>query len=317
MERATTLSRATMTAAVVAAPGEVVLEQTPLPQLDVDDVLIRVEGCGVCGSNVPLWEGRPWFEYPLLPGAPGHEGWGRVEQLGAAAVGPAPGTRVAFLSERAFAERAVARAAEVVPLPDALDGTPFPGEALGCALNVLDRSRIAPRERVAVVGVGFLGLLLVQLAAGLGARVTAFGRRSSSLALARRLGAEETASMADAADASFDRVVEAAGVQETLDAASRLVRERGLLVIAGFHQDGLRHVDLQSWNWRGIDVVNAHEREPARYVSGMTRAVEAVATGLLDPTPLLTHRFRLDEVAAALDTARERPEGFVKALVLT
>jgi threonine dehydrogenase-like Zn-dependent dehydrogenase len=311
-------SRATMTAAVVASPGEVRLAQAPVPELTAGEILIRVEGCGVCGSNLPLWEGRPWFDYPLPAGAPGHEAWGRVEQVEPDGGGPAPGTRVAFLSDRSFAELAVARTADAVPLPAALDGTPFPGEALGCALNVLERSRIEAGDRVAVVGVGFLGLLLVQLAAGLGARVTALGRRPFALELAARVGAEETAALADAGeDASFDRVIEAAGVQETLDVATKLVRERGVLVVAGYHQDGLRQVDLQSWNWRGIDVVNAHERDPARYVSGIRRAVTAVTSGLLDPTPLYTHRYRLDELPAALDAARDRPEGFVKALVLT
>ena len=43
---------------------------------------VRLEGCGVCGSNLPVWEGRPWFQYPLDPGTPGHEGWGVIEEVG-------------------------------------------------------------------------------------------------------------------------------------------------------------------------------------------------------------------------------------------
>jgi threonine dehydrogenase-like Zn-dependent dehydrogenase len=73
---------------------------------------------------------------------------------------------------------------------------------------------------------------------------------------------------------------------------------------------------MQLWNWRGLDVVNAHERDPAVYVEGIREAADAVAAGRLDPSPLYTHRFGLDQVDAALDTATERPDGFIKALVM-
>ena len=73
---------------------------------------------------------------------------------------------------------------------------------------------------------------------------------------------------------------------------------------------------MQLWNWRGIDVINAHEREQAIYVEGMRLAAEAVAEGRLDPSPLYTHTFPLDRLDEALDAAGERPDGFVKALVM-
>jgi threonine dehydrogenase-like Zn-dependent dehydrogenase len=106
-------------------------------------------------------------------------------------------------------------------------------------------------------------------------------------------------------------VVECAGTQSALDTASRLVAERGRLVVAGYHQDGTRRIDLQSWNWRGIDVVNAHERDPAAYVQGMREAAELD----LDVDRLLTHRFPLERLGDAFAAAVERPPGFVKAWV--
>ncbi len=113
-----------------------------------------------------------------------------------------------------------------------------------------------------------------------------------------------------------DVVIEAAGTQPTLDLAGPLVRVRGRLVIAGFHQDGPRQVDMQLWNWRGLDVINAHERDPAVYVEGIRAAATAVSHGGLDPAPLYTHRFALDHLDEALETARTRPDGFIKALVM-
>ena len=306
---------ATVRALVLERPGCVRVEERPVPAPGPGQVLVRVEGCGVCGSSLPLWEGRDWFSYPLAPGAPGHEGWGVVAALGAGVAGPPPGTRVAFLSERAFAQTDVADAAALVPLPPELDGLPFPGEAVGCAFNVLARSDVRPGQRVAVVGIGFLGALLVALSAARGARVTALSRRPFALRLAERLGAERALTLDEAPDEEFERVLEAAGVQATLDVASRLTAERGRLVIAGYHQDGPRSVDMRLWNWRGIDVVNAHERDRSAAVDGMRAAVAAVASGQLDLRPLVTHVYPLDRAEEAFEAARTRPEGFLKAVV--
>jgi threonine dehydrogenase-like Zn-dependent dehydrogenase len=283
---------ATTRAAVVAAPGRVEISRTELPELGPGEALVRIEGCGVCASSLPLWEGRHWFAYPLPAGAPGHEPWGTVE------AGPDElvGRRVAFLSERGFAERAIVAAEHVVPLPPELDGLPFPGEALACAGLVLRRAAVRPGQAVAVLGLGFLGSAIASL---LGADVTRV-RRDTPL---------------DGLEERFDCVIECAGTQAALDAASRLVATRGRLVIAGYHQDGPRTVDLRSWNWRGLEVVNAHERDAAAYVGAMREAAELAATGALDLEALVTHRFPLERLGEAFEAARTRPAGFVKAWV--
>ena len=69
-----------------------------------------------------------------------------------------------------------------------------------------------------------------------------------------------------------DRVIEAVGKQWPLDLAGEITRERGRLIIAGYHQDGPRQVNMWLWNWRGLDVINAHERDPKIYMQGRNRA---------------------------------------------
>lgn len=293
---------------------------------DAGQVRVALEGSGVCASSLPVWEGRDWFEYPLAPGAPGHEGWGTVDAVGDGVDTARVGMRVAMLSQRAFASHDVADASQVVALPDSLDGAPFPGEALGCAFNVFRRSRIEPRQNVAIVGIGFLGAILTRLAADAGARVIAVSRRPFALDVAAHFGAAELVRLDDHTQAvtsvrdltggtGCERVVEATGLQWPLDVASELTAERGRLIIAGYHQDGPRQVNMQLWNWRGLDVVNAHERDPAEYVRGMREAVDAVANGRLDPSPLYTHRHSPGDLDTAFDTLAARPDGFLKALV--
>lgn len=320
------MTTTTMRAAIFSGPKHIRIDQVPMPVPGPGQVRVRLQGCGVCASNLPVWQGRPWFEYPFAPGAPGHEGWGVVDALGEGVEDIEPGARVALLSYNAYAEYDVAAAAALVQLPTELDDAPFPGEPLACAMNIFRRSAIRAGQTVAVVGCGFLGILLVALAARAGARVLALSRRPYALTLAQRFGAAETVAVADpeaamqqvqalTAGRGCERVLEVVGAQATLDMAAELVAERGMLIIAGYHQDGLRQINLQSWNWRGIDVINAHERDPAVYRAGLEAALTTFGSQGIDPAPLYTHRLGLAELPHAFATMAARPPGYLKALL--
>ncbi|HEV2149097.1 MAG TPA: zinc-binding dehydrogenase [Longimicrobiaceae bacterium] len=317
----------TMRAAVVAAPGQVRMEEVEVPEPGPGQVRVRLEGCGVCASNLTPWAGPEWMQFPTQPGDLGHEGWGVVDAVGDGVDTVSVGQRVAALSYRSYAEYDLADADAVVPLPDSLAGQPFPGEPLGCAMNIFRRSEIRAGQTVAIVGIGFLGAILTRLATDAGARVIAVSRRPFSLEVARGMGAAETIPMDDhnriiervkdlTGGVFCDRVIEAVGKQWPLDLSAELTRERGRLIVAGYHQDGPRQVNMWLWNWRGLDVINAHERDPKVYVQGIREAVDAVASGRLDPTPLYTHTFPLDRLDDALNATRDRPDGFLKALVI-
>jgi len=314
-----------MRAAVFAAPQQIEIQEVAIPTFTANEVLVRLEGCGVCASNLPVFEGREWFHYPIEPGNPGHEGWGRIEAVGREVRDLQVGDRVAMLSYHAYAEYDVAPENAVVRLPEALDGKPFPGEPLGCAINIWKRTDIQPNQTVVIIGIGFLGAQLIQLAKT-NARVIAIDRRPYAQQVAQAFGAQHVIPMDDhwqiieqvkaLTDGIFcDRVIEATGKQWPLDLAGELTRERGKLIIAGYHQDGLRQVNMQLWNWRGLDVINAHEREQQVYIDGIREAVQAVVDGSLNPSPLYTHTFPLEQLADALRMTAERPEGFMKALV--
>ena len=315
-----------MRAAVLTGPGEMRIDRVPMPRPGPGEVRIRLEGCGICASNLTPWAGPEWMHYPTEPGALGHEAWGIVDAVGDDVDTVAPGDRVAALSYHGYAEYDLAAADAVVPIPASLADLPFPGEPLGCAMNIFRRSDIRAGQSVAIVGIGFLGALLTRLATDAGARVIAISRRPFSLEVAHAFGAAEVIAMDDhqaiidkvkalTGGAFCDRVIEAVGMQWPLDLASELVRERGRLIVAGYHQDGPRQVNMWLWNWRGIDVINAHERDPQAYLAGMRDAVEAVAAGRLDPMPLYTHHFPLERLGEALDATRDRPDGFLKAVV--
>src|SRR3712207_3006578 len=186
-----------MRAAVVTGPGQILIAEVARPEPGPGQVRLRLEGCGVCASNLTPWAGPEWMQFPTEPGGLGHEGWGVVDALGAGVEGLSVGERVAALSYRSYAEYDLAEAEAVVRLPDALAAQPFPGEPLGCAMNIFRRSEIAAGQTVAIVGIGFLGAILSRLATNAGARVIAISRRPFSLDVARRFGAVETIPMED------------------------------------------------------------------------------------------------------------------------
>jgi threonine dehydrogenase-like Zn-dependent dehydrogenase len=319
-----------MKAATLVEPGRIEIQEAPIPTPTANEVRVKLEGCGVCASNLSPYEGQPWFSYPFAPGQMGHEGWGTVDAVGSDVTQFQRGQRVAMLSNHAYAQYDVAPVDSVVPLPEELEDQAFPGEPLGCAVNIWKRVEsfggVKPGDTVAIVGIGFLGALLVRMASQAGARVFAIARRLFALDVAKQMGAHELIVMDDhwriieqvkglTQEKMCDVVIECVGKQWPLDLSSALCRERGRLVIAGYHQDGPRQVNMQEWNWRGLDVINAHEREQQVYIDGIAQAAREVSSGRLNPSSLYTHTFPLEQLGEALDATRDRPEGFMKALI--
>lgn len=311
----------------LTAPGKFKAVKSALPEPGPHEVRIKIEGCGLCASSIPVWEGRPWFKYPQENGNPGHEGYGIVDKTGNEVTDFVAGDRVTGLTYHSFADYDLAKDTELVKIPEDLKYMPLPGEPIGCAVNIFRRSRIDSSSKVAIIGTGFLGSLLTQMAHRKGAEVFAISRRPYSLEFASQMGADHLIPFDDPDYAEkkikeltdgkgCDCVIEATGAQESLDLATRLVSFGGRIVVAGFHQGGLRQVNLQEWNWKGIDVINAHERDPAIYIKGIREALEGIRACDLDVTPLLTHYFTPDRLDEAFNMLVERPDGFMKAVIL-
>lgn len=299
-----------MRAVVQVEPGRWELRRVRTPMPGPGQVLVRVEGCGLCAAAPGEVDGVG------EPGWPGHEGWGEVVGAGDAASARAlpAGTRVAMVSSRALAAFDVADVAACVPLPAALAGREVPGEPLARAMNVLARADVAPGQVVAVVGLGLIGAVVAQAAARAGARVIVVSRRTAALARVREHGVFATIHREPGDDDAAARqvlewtggdgcarVVEATGEPAGLALAIRLAGWRARLVVAGISVagPGVRAIDLAAWGERGLELVAAHERRRAVVVAGLRAAVDALCVGAIDPRPWMT-RVALDDAPAAL-----------------
>src|SRR3954462_6099614 len=103
-----------MRAARIVGPEKFEIESVPRPEPKPNELRFRVEGCGVCASNLGPWFGLPWTRYPLGPGESGHEAWGIVDAVGENVTGFSQGDRVAAVSYNAYAEFDVADANAVL-----------------------------------------------------------------------------------------------------------------------------------------------------------------------------------------------------------
>ncbi len=314
-----------MRAAILQGPGEFVIEERPVPEIDDDEILVKTRVCGICTSELDMWAGKAkGLEFPRFIG---HEPAGVVERVGRKVASIRPGDRVAAWSDgRGYAEYFATRESYVYKLKEE---TPFAlalGEPIACSVNGVRKLDPQLNDSVCIVGCGFMGLIMLQVfeARGVGMLI-AVDARESVLALARSLGASHTMNPGKTdvrkavkeltSGSGVDIGVEGAGTQTTLDLTADVVRMEGKLEVFGFHQGEPRSVPWGFWNWMAFQIVNGHTRSPHVYVEGMRIGLQMLEAGTLAMDPLVTHRFPLSEINHGFEVACAKQEGFVKGIV--
>ena len=329
-----------MRAAVFHGSGKpLTVEEVPTPSAGPGQVLVRVAGCGVCHTDLHyLDHGTPTFKDPPL--ILGHEISGTVEAVGEGVEHLAEGDRVlaaAVLScgeceacrtgrenictratmlgnavDGGYAEYVAVAARDVFRLPEEIPLVE--GSIIADALTtpyhaVVNRGRVTPGDRVAVVGCGGIGLNVVQMAAALGGRVVAVDLNPDKLEWARKLGAEDTVNPADhdRPDKEIRRltgggarvVFEVVGKAATQELALQCVDTGGRLVLVGYSPEAMS-LNAGRVMFRELEVVGSLGCRPTDY----PRVIELARQGRIRVEELVTHRFPLDEIGRAFDTLR-------------
>jgi threonine dehydrogenase-like Zn-dependent dehydrogenase len=250
-------------------------------------VRVQVAYAGVCHSDLArVAEGQGPF-----PSRLGHEISGVVVETTDLSV--PVGTRVTCYAKNGYASRIDVPICQLVPLHPGcslLDGAL--AEPLACVIGGVEMLDLSQVGEVVVVGTGFMGLLAVRYLAGLGHRIAAVEPRDHVRAIATRLGAERALTPDEAPEAFPDGasvVIEATGASGGLELAGGLLRTGGTLGIMGYHQSarGRRTVDMQSWNYRGLRVLNLHHRDPHDVMRWMDRAQRSCAHMTVAPGELV------------------------------
>jgi 2-desacetyl-2-hydroxyethyl bacteriochlorophyllide A dehydrogenase len=333
-----------MKAAFLHGPRDLRIRPASAPTPTAGDVVVRVAMAGLCGTDHRIFTGDRAVSYPRVMG---HEFVGRVEAVGEGVTRVAVGDRVAVepnyscgvcpLCREGNRNLCLARVAigidvdgcfaDVARVP-ARCCWPAPAnvsdedlvltEPLAVVVRAVERGAVRRGETVAVVGVGTLGLLALQVLRARGARVLCVGRTGRRFGLARELGADavhatpdgplEAAARAFSGREGVDAVIETAGTPEAVNHALELVRPGGRVVLTGLpHAPST--VSFFSVVRREVTIIGS-----MIYQDEFAGAMRLVAAGQVRTGPLITHRIRLDDIARAF-VAHEEPTAIKVAVI--
>ena len=328
-----------MRAVTFQAPGEVRVEERPEPALQAaDDAVVRVEATGICGSDLHIYHGRVQIEPGFVIGheyvGTVVEAGDAVTEIGVGdrvlgtyctACGGCFFCRRGEYHKcddgRVFGHGATLGSlqgaqAELVLVPHANlalrrvpegvsdDAALFAGDVAGTAYHAIAEGGFEPGGSVAVLGLGPVGLCSVQVARAAGAAlVVAVDSVEERLRMAEELGAAPVhLTEGDPRGAvkkltegrGVDLSVDAVGHPDALDLACRLARKAGTVSVTGVYAERAEvHMGVV---WiKALTLRTGH----ANVIGHLDRVLAMLASGVLDPTPLVTHHMRLGEAADA------------------
>jgi len=325
----------------ITEPGKLeLLDDVDVPGPGPGEALVRVAYCGICGSDREVFAGTRPAEFVRYPVVPGHEWSGTVEAVGAGVPDGIVGRGVVGQGIRTAEGTPASVAGDTDGWTQQYEETGFtlPGgwatwltlparylhllhegadlraaagiEPAACVAEAVLLAEVSAGSKVAVVGAGTLGLLCVQLLKGAGCEVTVVHHNEERRELAATCGAAHYTPDASTLGATFDAVIEAAGVPGIARTAVHLARRGGRVVLTGIpatDADDLSSLELVSRNVHVLTVFGAPTRAWAY-------AVRAFSAGVLDPTPLITHEFDVADAQQALDVLAAR-QGALKVLL--
>jgi len=332
-----------MRAALLHGPRDLRVETIPDLVPGPGEVVVRVLAVGLCGTDYSIWSGARPVRYPLVMG---HEFIGRVAAVGEGVTGIAPGVKVAVEPNYSCGECALCREGnrnlclartavgidvdgglgEQARLParvcwpapaDLSDDQLLLAEPLAVVTRAVGRGGAAAGETAAVLGVGTLGLLAIQVLRARGLSVLAVGRSEGRLEVARALGAAAAVSTATSSAVAaaralsgregVDLVVETAGSAEAVGQAVELARPGGRVVLTGLpHQPSA--VEFFWVVRRELTILGS-----MIYQTEFPEAIRLLASGAVRTERLLTHRFPLADAQGAFDA--HRSPGSIKIAV--
>ncbi len=340
-----------MKAAQFYGGKDIRVETVPDPTPETGQVLVQVEAAGICGSDLHGYHHQP--DKPLSPRIGGHELTGQIVDIGKDVTEHKAGERVAIEpispcnncpecyngyynicgnlrhAGGGFAEYMVARTSNAYSLPDSVsaEGGAL-AEVYAVAVHAVNRAMVSPGDRVAIIGSGPVGLTIAQVANVAGATsIAVLGKPDTPIQIAHEavsavpINVDKTDAVEAIMDWSNGRgadvVFEAVGGKaNTLEQATQIAAKRGRVCMVGGHGAPLTFSERFARS-RELTVLWSFCYGRRGGKTEFQIAIDLLAARKLDPTPLITHRFRLDEISQAFAVAAGRDEhGSVKVLVM-
>ena len=279
------------------------------------EVQVEVAACGICS-----WDLQTFKAGGAAP--PGHEGVGYVAKLGAGVTGLEIGQRVAG---GGFGRLCNLPARRVYPIPESgLADQHWVVEPVSCVVTGMDHCQLKAGERLAMVGCGFMGLMMIQgLAGGRADQLIALDIDDARLRLALEFGATEAHNVASAdfqearADLrarGIDTVVDTSGSQGGLDIATDIVRRAGRINLFGWIKGDTATFNPSTWHGKAISLVNSSPAAQLR--DPFPPAIRLLEKGVIDLRPLVTHVVDIDDYPTFMaGVTTGKVDGYIKGVV--
>lgn len=298
--------------------GSIALIEIDVPDPSAGEIQLAGGACGICSWDVATAK----LGNKMQPMAPaGHEGIGTVIKVGADVTGFAEGDRVAGGGFASVRNLSVERAYKI-PDSDLADQF-WIVEPVSCAVTGLDHCRIQPATKVAVIGCGFMGQLLIQglLHSPLGDLI-GIDINQDRLDLAAQMGVGELYNLSEieAADLApelkereVDVVIDTTGAQPGLDLATDIVRRGGIINLFGWIKGARASFDPTKWHLGGFTVINS--APGSRLRDPWPAAIQLIHNGVYDLRSLVTHVVPLEQYPTLMGKILEGEESYVKGVV--
>ncbi|MDP9258912.1 MAG: zinc-binding dehydrogenase [Actinomycetota bacterium] len=306
----------TMRAARLHGVGDLRVETLDVPRPGRHDLLVRVEACGICPTDVRKYAIGSRDGYPLNPG---HEWVGTVADVGRDTPGWSVGQRVCGDTYAGYAEYALlsiepgAWSNGALTIPDDLDvvQATFVEPLADCVHAVQDQAQVAQGSRVCVVGAGQMGLQMVAVAAAAGAHVTVVEPHAARLELAREFGAAETADSSELAEAAAgrDAVILTIGAADLVSTCVGAVVPGGRVVLfAGFGAAPQATLDLDVIHYREVSLVGSEwiGTPPNQRRERYADALDLITSGQVPVERLVSGEVGLEGIERAYAAVREQ-----------
>jgi L-iditol 2-dehydrogenase len=320
---------ATMRAVQVIAPGKATFIETPRPELKPGHALVRTHRLSLCGSDVRMLHYMEPDHYPCAPGTTGHEVVGIVEAVDSPNANFKVGDMALTLApdHRGMAEYYLAKVEDIFPLSANRPVEHWlQAQQIGTVIYACKLLPNVVGKTVAVIGQGSAGLWYDFMLRRMGARrVIALDLQPHRLKAGELYGATHTIhnvgidpaqAICDINDGELaDVVIEAAGEVDTINLAIDLVKIWGYILYFGVPRASNFNYRFERLFYKRVTAQTTvgAQNDPNHNCTRL--ALELIASGELDVSPILTHRFPFDQVLDAYELQRTRDEGSIKIVI--
>ena len=334
-----------MKSVVIEKPGVMVFKDSPIPSIPEGFVRVKVKAAAVCATDLEVIDGNIAANYPLIPG---HEWSGIVEAVGEGVDPSWIGERVVgsndvvclkceacrkgewrycksfeeigFKRNGAYSEYIVVPAYGLCHLPENVSFAHASlCEPLGVALGTMKKSHAKLGDTCMIMGAGSIGLCTLAVARAMGlSKIVVCATTRGRLDLAEKMGAYATIAtkeqdlmeeMKKIHPEGTDVIIDATGIEECIQNCLKLCKKGGTVVLAGYGRGKIMNIRIDD-----IHINNLHLIGAGNNWNMHQKAVDLMASGIVNLEDFITEELPLEDFERAIELARKRPVGFVKAV---